>query len=144
MSFAALLKTRPVDDDERVTVADADDTANVDDTANADGGLPVIWHVIVDIPFLDGPFRRTRLSLDEASEALSKRVERATVVERVLRALRSISDADDWQVTISWKGVRAERDGESYERLEQELRAAGFDDGDFQIRVEYARSWGML
>ncbi|OXN00532.1 hypothetical protein [Bifidobacterium vansinderenii] len=156
MSFATLLKTRPVGDAFAAGVeygrtngayADESQTAERDgrdDYADSGNGLPVVWHVIVDIPFTDGPFRRTRLSLDEASRSLSERVERATVVERVLRTLRSISDADDWQVTISWKGVRAERDGESYERLERELLDAGFDEGDFEIRVEYARSWGML
>ncbi|MBT1177757.1 hypothetical protein JS532_09335 [Bifidobacterium callimiconis] len=156
MSFATLLKTRPVGDAFAAGVeygrtngayadeSQIDERDRRDDYVDSGSGLPVVWHVIVGIPFTDGPFRRTRLSLDEASRSLSERVERATVVERVLRALRSISAADDWQITISWKGVRAERDGESYERLERELLDAGFDEGDFEIRVEYARSWGML
>ncbi|PJM72490.1 hypothetical protein CS006_10220 [Bifidobacterium primatium] len=109
--------------------------------------LPVVWHVIVDIPFTGRPFRSTGLSIDDATNDLQERIDRAKIAQRVLAKLRELSPADedgDWQLALSWKGLRAERDGAAFEQLEQQLYDAGFTDNDFAVRVEYARSWGML
>ena len=112
--------------------------------ASSDSDLPVVWHVIVDIPFANWTLRRTGVTLEDAAEDLRRRSARLARAQAVLATLRRVSDTDDWKVSITQHGIRAERDGEPFERLDQELSDAGFTADDFLVHVEYARSWGML
>lgn len=131
MSFTDLL-ARP-----RTREADTSGTAS-------DSGLPVVWHVIVDIPFANWTLRRTGVTLEDAAEDLRLRSARLARAQAVLATLRRVSDSDDWQVSITQHGIRAERDGEPFEQLDRQLTDAGFTADDFIVHVEYARSWGML
>lgn len=138
MSFADLL-TRPA-----ARTAEPAATTPPTSDAGLDSGLPVVWHVIVDIPFANDPLRRTGATLEDAAAELRRRSARLARAQAVLATLRRLTDADDWQVSITRHGIRAERDGEPFEQLEQRLTEAGFDADDFLVHVEYARSWGML
>lgn len=127
------------------------------ESAGEAGGLPVVWHVTVDVPFdVDSrggsrpvafgrlSTRRTGLTLADAADSLRRQAERIQVASGVLALLDDFGGADGWQVTVSARGVRAERDGVSFEELERRLREEGFTAADVTVGVEYARSWGML
>lgn len=120
-------------------------------------GLPVVWHVTVDVPFDvaerggSGPIafgrlttRRTGLTLTDAADRLRRQASRIEVAAKVLSLLDGFGGADGWQVTVSARGVRAERDDVPFENLERRLRDAGLTAADVTVGVEYARSWGML
>lgn len=137
--------------------ADAEPSAEPSAKSNASGeasALPVVWHVIVDIPLGDAASKRTGLALADAADELRQRAARIQRAQAVLDALTAFSGddadgadssgADGWQVSISRRGIRAERDGEAFEQLEQQLADAGFTADDVHVHVEYARSWGML
>lgn len=58
--------------------------------------------------------------------------------------LRHYFEAAQYEIHNGRQGWQAERHDSEGSDVKQALRAAGFADNDFKIRVEYQRAWGFL
>ena len=123
-------------------MATVESARGVRDAENVDS-LPVIWRTIIEIPLGDST-RCTRQPFADSLDRLSARAERLARAKELLLAVERITQTSDWGVTITPKKVFAERFGEEFTQLSDELQHAGFTYDDYAIRVEYARKWGML
>lgn len=139
MSGAA---TTSVEQSDAMSASLSQGTYGVGASGDDDSRL-VVWTTIIDMPLIAIKRHSTFGSIEEASRELRRDSDRLERASALLEAVQSISGQRDWKVSVTRRHLRLEHRGQAFSQLEQLLQE-DFCDDHVNVRVEYARAWGML